>query len=118
MIILREGAGLVVAHDVQTTIAAVDDALLTSARMCASVIEAMHGSNLPVAQSQQLLTAVTSGMASVLDGRAQMVEAIRRMHAIKGRSNLAPVDYGCPDGWRISLEEWKDTPAKRPAAVC
>ena len=64
----------------------------------ASIIEATQGSNLPVGESQKLLSSMTSGLQAVLDGRADMVAAIRQMTNIQGRSNFAPVDYGCPSG--------------------
>src|SRR5215217_4121428 len=99
MLNFRPGAGPVVAADTKNAVAAVDDALLNSARLIASVIEATQGSNLPVSESQKLLVEMTSGMQCVLDGRGNMVAAIRRMTDIKGRSNFAPVDVGCPEGW-------------------
>lgn len=99
MLNFRPGAGPVVAADTRNAVAAVDDALLSSARLIASVIEATQGSNLPVGESQKLLASMTSGLQSVLDGRGNMVAAIRQMTAIKGRSNFAPMDFGCPEGW-------------------
>jgi len=99
MLTFRPGAGPVVAADTKNAVAAVDDALLNSARLIASVIEATQNSNLPVTESQKLLTSMTSGLQAVLDGRGNMVAAIRQMTQIKGRSNFAPVDLGCPAGW-------------------
>jgi hypothetical protein len=99
MLKFRPGAGTVVAADTQNAVAAVDDALLNSARLIASIIEATQGSNLPVGESQKLLVSMTSGLQSVLDGRGNMVAAIRQMTVIKGRSNFAPLDVGCPTGW-------------------
>jgi hypothetical protein len=98
MLNFRPGAGPVVAADTKNAVAAVDDALLNSARLIASVIEATQGSNLPVVDSQKLLVSMTTGLQSVLDGRGNMVDAIRHMTDIKGRSNFAPVDFGCPGG--------------------
>jgi hypothetical protein len=99
MINLTEGAGAVVAGEVRDAFAAVDQALLSSARMCASVIEATKGAGIPAGQSQRLLRSITSGMNRVVDGREEIVEALRQMNVIKDRSNLAPVSYGCPTGW-------------------
>ena len=98
MLNFRPGAGPVVAADTKNAVAAVDDALLNSARLFASIIEATQGSNLPVGESQKLLSSMTSGLQAVLDGRGSMVSAIRQMTDIKGRSNFAPVDLGCPGG--------------------
>lgn len=96
MLNFRPGAGPVMAADTKNAVAAVDDALLSSARLIASFIEATQGSNLPVAESQKLLASMTSGLQSVLDGRGNMVAAIRQLTVIKGRSNFAPLDFGCP----------------------
>jgi hypothetical protein len=104
MLNFRPGAGPVVAADTKNAVAAVDDALLNSARLIASIIEATQGSNLPVSESQKLLAAMTSGLQSVLDGRGNMVAAIRQMTSIKGRSNFAPLDHGCPGGWDAATD--------------
>lgn len=99
MIELKPGAGLVVTGDVRNAFASVDDALLNNARMYVSVLEAAQGANIPVQQTQKLLASLTRGMALVVDGRAEIVGALKEMIAIKDRSNLAPVSYGCPVGW-------------------
>lgn len=99
MIKLKEGAGIVVAGDVRNAVAAVDDALLNGAKLCVSVLEAAQGTNLPVQQTQKLYRSITTGLSAVLDGRGEFVAAVRQMNEIKARSNLAPQNYGCPDGW-------------------
>ena len=99
MIELKNGAGIVVAGDVQNAFSAVDDALLNTARMCASVIEATQGANIPAQQTQRLLRSITASMTAVVDGRDEIVTALKQMIAIKDHSNLAPVSYGCPVGW-------------------
>lgn len=99
MLNFRPGAGAVVAADTKNAVAAMDDALLNGVRMCASIIEATQGSNLPAAQSQQLLLSMTAGLSSVVAGRGDIVATIRQLTFIKGQSNFAPEDYGCPEGW-------------------
>lgn len=105
MIEFRNGAGVVVAGDVKTTVAAFDDALLNGARMCVSVLEATQGANVPISQTQRVLKSMTSGLQSVVDGRADLVSAVRHMTAIQVRSNLSEESYGCPDGWKASSRE-------------
>lgn len=95
------GAGVVVAEDVRATVAAFDGALLNGARMCVSVLEAAQGADVPVAQTQRLLRSISTSLNAVVEGRGEIVAAVRQMTAIKSRSNLAPVDYGCPDGWDV-----------------
>jgi hypothetical protein len=99
MLKFRPGAGAIVAADSQNTVAAVDDALLNGVRMCASIIEATQGSNLPATQSQKLLRAMTAGLQSVVAGRGEIVATIRQLAVIKSQSNFAPEDFGCPEGW-------------------
>lgn len=102
MIDLKHGAGLVVAGDVRTAFNAVDDAILSSARMCVSVLEATQNTNIPAQQTQHLLRSITASMTAVVAGRDEIVTALKQMLTIKGHSNLAPVNYGCPDGWAPS----------------
>jgi hypothetical protein len=99
MLNFRPGAGAVVAADTKNAVAAVDDALLNGVRMCASIIEATQGSNLPAAQSQKLLITMTAGLNAFVEGRGEIVSAIRQMTEIKAVSNFAPMNFGCPDGW-------------------
>jgi hypothetical protein len=99
MLNFRPGAGALVAADTRNAVAAVDDALLNSVRMYASIIEATQGSNLPAAQSQKLLASMTESLQCVVKGRAEIVDTIRQLTVIKGQSNFAPEDYGCPLGW-------------------
>lgn len=105
MLRFRPGAGAVVAADTQNAVAAVDDALLNGMRLCSSIIEATQGSNLPAAQSQRLLASMTSGLAQVVAGRGEIVATIRQLTTIKGQSNFAPEDYGCPEMPMGRLEE-------------
>lgn len=108
----RNGAGAVVAADSQNAIKAVDEALLNGVRMCASIIEATQGSNLPAAQSQRLLQSMTTGISSVVSGRGEIVAAIRQLTEIKGQSNFAAYDFGCPAGWAaLSMPATEETPS-------
>ena len=103
MLNFRPGAGAVVAADTQNAVAAVDDALLNGVRMYASVLEAIRGSNLPAAQSQKLYSGMNASLTQVLAGRADLVTTVRLLAHIKGQSNFAPEDYGCPAGWVPAL---------------
>jgi hypothetical protein len=110
MIELKQGAGLVVAGELRNAFSAVDDALLNSARMCVSVIEATQGANIPAQQTQQLFRSITAGMTALTDGRAEIVSALKHVLTIKGQSNLAPVNYGCPDGWTSAKAPTESAP--------
>lgn len=115
----QPNAGAVVAADTQKTIAALDGALLDSMRMCMSFIEATQGSGLPAARSQKVLHSLSTGIASVVEGRSQVVSAIRHLNAIKQGSNIAPMNFGCPEGWeQMALDADQPTPrADRPVAA-
>lgn len=114
MIRIGEGAGAVVAGDAKTAVAAFDDALLSGARMCVSVLEASQGTDVPIGQTQRVLRSMASGIQSVVDGRGEIVAAVHQLTVIKGRSNLREHSYGCPDGWE---ELASLAPALRPEPV-
>jgi hypothetical protein len=115
MLEFRPGAGAIVAADSQNAVAAVDDALLNSVRMYASVIEATQGSNLAPAQSQKLLITMTAGLQSVVNGRGEIVSTIRHLALLKARSNFAPLDFGCPLPWE-DLSTTGSSEAPQPTA--
>ncbi|PZU57172.1 MAG: hypothetical protein DI547_14165 [Sphingobium sp.] len=96
-----EAAGTVVAADTHSTFAALDGALMNAARMALSFLEATQGADLAPVHSQKALDAMASGFGNVVAGRKDIVNAHRHLVAIKGQSNLAPVDFGCPGGGPI-----------------
>lgn len=96
MVNFQPGAGAVVAADSKNAVAAVDDALLNNLRMYASFIEATQGSNLPAAQSQKVYKSLSASLSAIVEGRADIVAAIRQLNFIKGASNLRELDFGCP----------------------
>ena len=98
MVTINKQTGNVVAADTQASAAAIDNALLQQARLCASVIEASGASHLPLAMTQHLLASLTSGLTKFVDGRAEMTLAVRELVAIQARSNLAETSFGCPGG--------------------
>ncbi|MHA6717875.1 hypothetical protein ACX40Y_00350 [Sphingomonas sp. RS6] len=99
MLNFHPGAGAIVAADSKSAVQAVDDALLSTVRMYASVLETTKGSNLPASQSQRLFASLTASLSQVVSGRAEMVSTLRLLTHIKGQSNFAVEDFGCPDGW-------------------
>ncbi len=99
MLKFHPGVGQLVAADTQNTFAAVDDALLQSVRMFATVLESAKGSNLPSAQSQRLYSGLNAGLSGIVAGRSELVSTLRLLVKIKGESNFAPEDFGCPAGW-------------------
>ena len=104
MIQLSQGAGEVVAGDIRSALEAYDNAMLSSARVSASSIEAMMGAGVPAGQSQRLLASIVASMGSVVEGRSRLVDAIRHMLEIKDGSTLMSSDFGCPTGAARPLE--------------
>ncbi len=88
----------VVAADCQQAAKALDTALLSQARLCASMLEANEQIGLPIATSQRLYKSMTSGMCGIVDNRTHLLSVITQLSSLHRRSNLSPVSFGCPDG--------------------
>ncbi len=108
MLKIEETTGLVVADDTRSTIAAIDRAILSKTRLASTILEASEQSGLPMAHSQKLLEGMVRGFDHLVAGRADMLAVVRQLTAIKGKSSLEVVDFGCPDG----LEPRVAMPAK------
>lgn len=100
---IEEATGLVVAEDTKTTIAAIDRAILSKTRLASSIIEASDQTGLPMAHSQKLLEGMARGFEHLVAGRGDMLAVVRQLTAIKGRSSLEVVDFGCPTGLEPAL---------------
>jgi hypothetical protein len=105
MLKIKETTGMVIAEDTRATIKAIDTALLQEARLAGSVIEASDQIGLPMVHSQKLLEGMSRGFEKLVAGRADMLTVVRQLTAIKGRSTLEVVDYGCPTGFEAKLAE-------------
>jgi len=90
-----QGAAHVIAGDLRSTFSAVDDAIVNGTRLFGSIVETAKRSDLPATESQRLYDSVAAGLASVLKGRADIVDALKRVTVLKRHSNLEPVDLGC-----------------------
>lgn len=90
------GAGAVVAADSKNTVSAIDDAMLNHARMLASFIEVTQGANLSADKSQKFYKSMSAGLNAFVEGRGDIVSAIRQLNYIKSISNLREENFGCP----------------------
>lgn len=95
---IKKTTGDVVAADTQTSVSAIDYAVLSQARLTASLIEASKDSDLAAASTQKLLQSMTNGMNILVSSRAELVTAVRAINMIRLRSNLQATSFGCPDG--------------------
>lgn len=102
-----QAAGQTVASDIRSTFDSLDRAVYDAARLATDFIDACVGSELPPARSQRVLKSLADGIAKVVDGRADMIQAQRTLVSIKTGSNLDVYDFGC----------WMDDAQKPPVAA-
>ena len=98
---IKKSTGDVVAADTQSSVSAIDYAVLSQARLTASLVEAAKDSQLAAASTQKLLQSMTNGMSVLISSRAELVTAVREINMIQLRSNLQTTSFGCPDGGPI-----------------
>lgn len=91
----HEGAAHVIAADMRSTFASMDTALATGARMLGNMVETAQMARLNATESQRIYAEMASGLANVVQGRADIVEAMKRLTVLKRNSNLETVDVGC-----------------------
>ena len=91
-------AGQVIAGDTQKSVEAVDQAVMSLAHLCASIVEVSKASRLPVATAQHALASAGAGLANLIASRADMGEATAQLTTIQRKSNLRETGFGCPGG--------------------
>ncbi len=94
---INKASGAVIASDTQASVAALDQAVLTQARLCASILETASESQLPMAATQKLLQSVAAGMSGLVASRTDMLSAVRTLNMLQMKSNLKETSFGCPD---------------------
>ena len=92
---IEQSAGQVIATDTQASVAAIDQAVMSYARLCASIVEVSNSSGLPITAAQPALAKMAAGLASIVEGREFISGATRDLTKVQGQSNLKVVDYGC-----------------------
>lgn len=97
----EQGGAVVIASDYRSTLTAVDDAIINSARLIGSIAEVARQSGLGAADSQRLYDSLSHGMSSVVRGRGDIVESLRQATILKRHSNLEPVDLGCANPLKV-----------------
>ena len=95
---IEVSAGQVVASDTQKSVDAVDQAVMSLAHLCASIVEVSKASRLPVSTAQQALFSAGAGLANLIASRADMSEATAQLATIQRKSNLRETGFGCPGG--------------------
>jgi hypothetical protein len=96
MLKIQDNIGSLVASETQGAMRAIDNAILTELRLCATLVEAFETTPLPVGRSQKLLQSLASGLNHIVAGRGEMAQAVRTLTVIKTGSNLQETSYNCP----------------------
>jgi hypothetical protein len=102
-------AGKVIADQVMAAHAAVQNAIAEISRLGACMAEAEHSSNVAPAHSQKAYEALADTLLRQVSTRASLVSAQRQMAALKAKSNLETVGFGC-----AGQSDILDMNAKRP----
>lgn len=93
---IDEASGRVVATDTQKSVAALDDAVMSLAQLCASIVEVSKASHLPVSTAQAALARSAEGLSKLVQSREDMSWATTELVAIQRASTLRTVSFGCP----------------------
>lgn len=93
---IQDNIGTLIAAETKGALHAIDTAILTELRFCASLVEAFERTNLPIGPSQKLLQTLSSGLSHIVAGRGEMAQTVRTLTAIKSGSNLQETSYNCP----------------------
>ena len=96
---IDEAAGQVVATDTQSSVDAVDKAVMSLAHLCASIVEVSKASSLPISTVQPALAHAAGGLARLVDSREDMSRAVGELVAVQKESTLRTVSFGCPGGF-------------------
>ncbi len=84
-----------IAASIQTTHAAIDDAMINFVQLTGTMLAAGRGSDIPAAASQKAIEAATMAITNMCNARRDFVSAHRQMTALKGQSDLKEVGFGC-----------------------
>jgi hypothetical protein len=117
MLKIEKNTGALVAAETKCALKAIDDAILTELRLCATVVEAFGETELPIGSSQKLLQSMTSGLNHFVAGRSEMAQTVRTLTAIKDGSNLQETSYSCPSGQPPLLRTADTVTAKQERRV-
>lgn len=95
---IEESAARVVASDTQASVGAIDQAVMSYSRLCASIVEVSNASELPVTAGQPALAKVAAGLAALIEGREHIASATRELIKVQGASTLRETAFECPGG--------------------
>lgn len=108
---IQETAAKVVASDTQSSVGAIDQAVMSYSRLCASIVEVSNASALPVTAGQPALAKVAAGLAALIEGREHIASATRELIKVQQGSSLRETAFECPGGLPMAKTEPEPVPA-------
>lgn len=91
----------VIASDAKSSVGAIDQAVMTYSRLCASIVEVSSASNLPVTAGQPALAKVAAGLSALVEGRELIAGATRELIKVQQASTVREAAFQCPGGLPI-----------------
>lgn len=95
---IEVAAAQVVVSDTRNSVGAIDQAVMSYSRLCASIVEVSNASDLPVTACQPALAKAAGGLAALVEGRDLIGQATRELIKIQGASTLRETAFQCPGG--------------------
>lgn len=95
---IQEAAAKVVADDTLSSVGAIDQAVMSYSRLCASIVEVSNASGLPVTAGQPALANVAAGLNALIEGRQHIGSATRELIKVQRDSSLNTTSFQCPGG--------------------
>lgn len=95
---IQETAARVVVGDTQSSVGAIDQAVMSYSRLCASIVEVSNASDLPVSAGQPALAKVAAGLSALIEGREHIASATRELAKVQRDSSLRETAFQCPGG--------------------
>lgn len=97
MININHATGNVIADDSTALFEAADNALLSSARLTVSLLEAAAETRLDPRTKQKILESMNAGHSKLIDSRRSFTSVHSQLVVLQRKSNLAEVGWGCYD---------------------
>ncbi len=114
---IDKAAGQIIAADTQSSVGAIDKALMSNALLCASIVEVNGAANLPVTTSQSALESMAEGLTNLIQSRGNIADATRELLKIQKASSLRETSFGCPNGLPPKTGSLEDNPTSKPTPV-
>jgi hypothetical protein len=108
---IGETAARVVVSDTQSSVGAIDQAVMSYSRLCASIVEVSNAADLPVTAGQPALAKVAAGLTALIEGREHIASATRELIKVQSASTLRETSFQCPGGLPKTSVEPQPIPA-------